>query len=370
MGAKTQAINSPPQVPRKKSIKKSGGARESLYKKIVSPLLCWYGDNARALPWRCDREPYHVWLSEIMLQQTRVETVKDYYMRFLAALPTIKALASVDEQKLFKLWEGLGYYSRARNLQKAARVIVEKHGGVFPAEYETILSLPGIGEYTAGAVSSICFNQPVPAVDGNVLRVISRITENFDSVDNPAVKKSVAAELKKVYPAGRCGDFTQSLMELGATVCLPGKTPKCGVCPVFKLCTAYKNGTAGQLPVKAKRKPHAEEELTVFLLRCNNRIAVQKRADSGLLAGLFELPNVPGRKTAAQAVEIASNWGLRPLSVQNTVRRTHIFTHIKWHMTCYDLPCDSIAGDFIWVSESNLSQQIPLPTAFKMFINH
>ena len=246
-----------------------------VYEKLPGALLPWYEANRRDLPWRRDREPYHVWLSEIMLQQTRVEAVKGYYLRFLDALPSIPDLADADPDALHKLWEGLGYYSRVRNLQKAARVIVEQYGGVFPSDHAAIRALPGIGDYTAGAVASICFGQPTPAVDGNVLRVTSRVDACYDPITDPKVKKAVGARLAAVYPAGRCGDFTQSLMELGATVCVPNGAPHCEVCPCRDFCRARALGCQTELPVKAAKKERRVEEKTVFLLRCGERVALE-----------------------------------------------------------------------------------------------
>ena len=216
-------------------------------------LLPWYRENHRCLPWRETKEPYHIWLSEIMLQQTRVEAVKGYYARFLAALPTVEALANCDDDALHKLWEGLGYYSRVRNLKKAAQVIQERYNGQFPREYDAVLALPGIGEYTAGAVCSIAFDLPVPAVDGNVLRVFSRLTDDPSPIDLPAVKASVRERLAAIYPK-EAGDFTQALMELGATVCGPNRKPECGSCPCRKICLGYQHGTAETLPVKSPKR--------------------------------------------------------------------------------------------------------------------
>ena len=203
---------------------------ENILSALPGVLLPWYRENRRELPWRRDREPYHVWLSEIMLQQTRVEAVKGYYTRFLEALPTIEDLANCDDDTLHKLWEGLGYYSRVRNLKKAANQIMKRHGGRFPDTYEEVRALSGIGDYTAGAICSICFDYPTPAVDGNVLRVISRLTEDATPIDLPARKKEVSQLLAAVYPA-EAGDFTQALMELGATLCGPNWKPRCQECP-------------------------------------------------------------------------------------------------------------------------------------------
>ena len=226
-----------------------------IFSQLPDRLLPWYKQHKRELPWRQDREPYHVWLSEIMLQQTRVEAVRGYYARFLQALPTVEALAQAPAEQLNKLWEGLGYYSRVRNLQKAAQQIMELHGGQFPRQYDQIRALAGIGDYTAGAIGSICFDWPTPAVDGNVLRVCSRLTADPAPIDDLKTKRDLTAALAEIYPQGRCGDFTQALMELGATVCAPNGAPKCDCCPLADLCTANREGTQLQYPVKAKKNP-------------------------------------------------------------------------------------------------------------------
>ena len=250
---------------------------------------------------RQDREPYHIWLSEIMLQQTRVEAVRGYYARFLAELPDIAALAACEERRLTKLWEGLGYYSRVRNLQKAAQVLVSQHGGVFPADYAAIRALPGVGDYTAGAVASICFDRPTPAVDGNVLRVLARVTEDPSPVTKQSVKKSYELLLRPVYEEnpGSRGELPQALMELGACVCVPNGAPKCEICPARMMCEAYKNGLTEILPVRAKKKARKIEERTVLLLFQNGKAALRKRADTGLLASLWESPRAPGPPAAA-----------------------------------------------------------------------
>ena len=329
-------------------------------------LLPWFARNARALPWRADREPYHVWLSEIMLQQTRVEAVKGYYTRFLVALPTISALAAAEPELLSKLWEGLGYYSRVRSLQRAAREIVETHGGVFPSDYAAIRALPGVGDYTAGAIASICFEQPTPAVDGNVLRVAARLTGDKRCVDEEATKRAVRASLAAVYPAGRCGDFTQALMELGATVCVPNGAPACGVCPMRDLCRSTGGGWR-TLPVRREKKPRRREALTVFLLRCDGRTALRRRPDGGLLAGLWEFPNVPGHLSPEQAVRAAEGWGAQPRELVLSLRRTHVFPHVEWDMQCYLLRCAAAPEGFVWADRAALEGEYALPTAFRMF---
>ena len=302
-----------------------------------------------------------------MLQQTRVEAVKGYYRRFLAELPDIPALAACPPDRLAKLWEGLGYYSRMRNLQKAAQVIVSAHGGVFPREYDAIRALPGVGDYTAGAIASICFGLPEPAVDGNVLRVLSRVTDDAAPVTDAAVKREYAARLREIYPAGRCGDFTQSLMELGATVCGPNSQPQCALCPLASLCLARANGTALLRPVKAPKKEKRTEEKTVFILRCGTRIAVRRRPEQGLLAGLWELPNVDGKCSAQQALAQAERWGVHPRELCRSSEKTHIFTHIRWELRGFYIECAEAAPLFTWIDPARFRQDIALPTAFRIF---
>ncbi len=342
-------------------------AKQSALARLPSVLLPWYRQNARELPWRADQEPYHVWLSEIMLQQTRVEAVRGYYQRFLAAFPSIQALAEADEAQVLKLWEGLGYYSRARNLQKAARMIMTEYGGQFPREHTAILGLPGVGSYTAGAVASICFGQPEPAVDGNVIRVISRLLELYTPAEQ--LKTDLIPLLQAIYPAGQCGDFTQSLMELGATVCVPKDKPKCDFCPAGEFCLARASRTASLLPQKAPKKARRIEKKTVFCLTCQDSLAVRRRPGTGLLAGLWELPNTSAPLTPDQALAAAADWGCQPRDLLKSVSRVHIFTHIEWHMTCYFIACGAQAPAFIWAKKEQLDTEIALPTAFKLFLN-
>ena len=335
-------------------------------KKLSQVLPLWYRANKRDLPWRRDKEPYHVWLSEIMLQQTRVEAVKGYYARFLEALPTIAHLAAYDDDALHKLWEGLGYYSRVRNLKKAAVKIMEEYGGVFPGEYEAIRALPGIGDYTAGAVCSICFDRKEPAVDGNVLRVVSRILEDATPIDLPAQKKKVKELLKTVYPE-EAGEFTQALMELGATLCGPNWKPRCGECPCREFCGGALHGTAERFPVKSPKKEKRVEEKTVLILSCDGRYALRKRPDEGLLAGLWEFPNVPGKLEVAAALAQAESFGLRPREVYRQVERKHIFTHIRWEMRGVYMEVAEPGGDFTWLTAREIEEEAALPTAFRQF---
>ena len=338
----------------------------TILQQLPGALLPWYRENKRDLPWRQDHDPYHIWISEIMLQQTRVEAVKGYYARFLAALPSVAALANCDDDALHKLWEGLGYYSRVRNLKKAAQAIMTDHAGQFPTQYADILALPGIGEYTAGAICSIAFNLPRAAVDGNVLRVISRITNDPTPIDQPAFKTAVRVALEEIYPV-QAGDFTQALMELGATVCGPNRQPDCTQCPCRKFCLGHLLGTAEYLPVKPPKKQRKTEDMTVFILSCDGRYALQKRPGTGLLADLWQFPNLPGHLATQEALSAPEQWGLRPRAIHRQVLRKHIFTHIQWQMLGYYLEVAEPAGDFIWMTAEEINATAALPTAFRQF---
>lgn len=340
---------------------------ENVLAALPARLVPWFAAAKRDLPWRRDREPYHVWVSEIMLQQTRVEAVVGYYDRFLKALPDIRALADAPEDQLMKLWEGLGYYSRARNLQKAARQIMERHGGAFPRDAADIRALAGIGDYTAGAIGSICFEYPTAAVDGNVLRVVSRVTGSDAPIDKPETKKKIGVDLSAVYPAGHCGDFTQSLMELGATVCTP-RGARCGVCPLADICAAKREDRVDALPVKGEKRARKIEERTVFFLEYEDKVAICRRPPRGLLASMWQLPNLVGKLEVQSALAAAADFGVQPISIERAVDRVHIFTHIEWQMTCYYLRCALPASDFVWATRAELSDRYALPTAFRQFV--
>ena len=337
-----------------------------IYKKLPSALLPWYEENKRDLPWRKDRDPYHIWVSEIMLQQTRVEAVKGYYSRFLENLPTIQDLAKADDDALHKLWEGLGYYSRVRNLKKAAIEIVDQYDGKFPEDYKTVLSLPGIGEYTAGAICSIAFSQKTPAVDGNVLRVIARLTNDDTSIDFPAMKRSVNAQLAECYP-DEAGEFTQALMELGATICGPNKAPDCDRCPCAAFCKGYQQGTAASLPTRTPKKPRKIEQLTVLILSCDGYYAVQKREDKGLLAGLWQFPNLSGKFDVPHVISCLEQNGVSVKEIMRQVERKHIFTHVQWDMNGIYLEVSSKSDGYQWFTAEEINNQIGLPTAFRQF---
>ena len=335
---------------------------------LPGPLLAWYRANARDLPWRHTQDPYRIWVSEIMLQQTRVAAVLGYYARFLTAFPSVEALAAAPEDHLMKLWEGLGYYSRARNLQKAAKVVAE-NGGRFPDTYEGLLALPGIGDYTASAIAAAAFGRREAAVDGNVLRVVTRITDCHDDILDPKTKKAVRDQLQAVMPTEteNIRIFSQATMELGATVCVPNGPPKCEACPARDFCLGRLRGTSEVLPVKKPKKARKIEEKTVFLLLREGKIALRRRPDAGLLAGLWEFPNVEGALAEETAPAQVAAWGLVPKRWKSKLAAKHIFTHVEWHMTGYTL---EVAGDgpedFEWMDLAGLEAHA-VPSAFARY---
>ena len=328
------------------------------------PLLTWYREHARVLPWRSDPTPYHVWLSEIMLQQTRVAAVMEYYRRFLAALPTVADLAAVEEDQLMKLWQGLGYYNRARNLQKAARQVMEDWGGQFPRTYKDLRTLAGVGDYTAGAIASIAFGEDVPAVDGNVLRVVTRITGDTGDITRADTKERIRAALADILPRGMAGEFNQAMMDLGATVCLPNGAPLCGQCPAEGFCTAHREERTGELPVKAAKRPRRVEERTVFLLFHGGRVALRRRGEKGLLAGLWEYPN-----EFSPASDALAAWGIEPAAEEFGGTGKHIFTHIEWHMTArlIETKGEALPEGWVWAGREELRREYAVPNAFQSF---
>ena len=337
---------------------------------IAPPLLRWYEQNKRILPFRTLSTPYRVWVSEIMLQQTRVSAALPYFERFMEALPTVKDLAECDEEKLTKLWEGLGYYSRVRNLQKAARILVEQYGGELPADYDALLALPGIGAYTAGAIASISFSLPVPAVDGNVLRVFSRLLLDDRDVTQPAVKKDLTRTVMACQPPERPGDYNQALMELGALVCVPNGPPLCDRCPLAGLCLAKKAGCQETLPVKAPPPQKRLEEKTVALVISEaGQVLLQQRPKKGLLAGLWQPVLLDGRLSSEQLQTELSALGLAPIIEKPLPGARHVFSHIIWQMNgvlCRCPACPAPAG-FVWASRRQLEQDYTLPGAFKVY---
>jgi A/G-specific adenine glycosylase len=336
---------------------------------IPQPLLAWYYQNARTLPWRDNPMPYYVWISEIMLQQTRVEAVKPYFQRFIESLPDIQSLATVDDEKLMKLWEGLGYYNRARNLKKAAQIVMEQYNGELPADYEELCSLPGIGPYTAGAVASIAFHISVPAVDGNVLRVISRVLGSKQNISDLKVKREMEQQLLAVLPDD-VSSFNQALMELGAVICIPNGAPKCAECPLNHICIAHKKGIELEIPVKLKKKASKVESLTVFIVKYQDKIAIQKRTQKGVLNDMWQLPNCSEILSTKQVEQQIKEWGIVPLSIRSKTKAKHIFTHIEWHMTAYFIETYQVDNNtqFEWVSVEELENEYALPTAFKKLL--
>lgn len=346
---------------------------ESLHQ-MAEPLVSWYRENKRDLPWRDIGDPYRIWISEIMLQQTRVEAVKPFYARFLKELPEVSDLAKAEEDKLLKLWEGLGYYNRVRNMQKAAQQIMETHGGEFPRDYEAIRGLTGIGNYTAGAIGSFAFGIPKPAVDGNVLRVISRVTGSYEDIMKASTKTKVEEQLEAVIPKDAACDFNQGLIELGAIVCVPNGAPKCDICPLAHLCEANQKGIQDELPVKKKAKERRIEKKTVFIFKDGENVAIRKREAKGLLAGLYELPNVEGHLTQKAALEYSRQIGLAPLRIKALGEAKHIFSHVEWHMKGYGIRVDELENscteDMIFIHPEEVEKEYPIPAAFDTYTKY
>ena len=336
----------------------------------ILPLIAqWYAGSRRPLPWRLEPTPYHVWLSEIMLQQTRIEAVIPYYERFLKEFPTVQALAQAEDERLMKLWEGLGYYSRARNLKKAAVQVIEHYEGTLPREASELKKLPGIGEYTAGAIASIAYGQPEPAVDGNVLRVVTRLLACEKDIQEAKTKALIKELLRQSYPSGRdAALLTEGIMELGETVCVPNGEARCTLCPVKEYCLAHQTGTVDRYPVKAPKKARRIEERTVFLLRCGGKYAICKRAENGLLAGLWEFPNTEGKLGAEGAVAYAQTYGMAVTACVPCGRKKHVFTHVEWHMEAYLVDCSSESEAFIWKRPQEIQEEFSVPTAFRSFL--
>ena len=345
---------------------------------ISKPLLLWYDRNRRILPWREEPTPYRVWVSEIMLQQTRVEAVKPYFERFMKALPDIAALADASEEELLKLWEGLGYYNRVRNLKQAARQIQETYNGRMPDTYEELLKLIGVGSYTAGAIASIAFGRVVPAVDGNVLRVVARLRMDSRLITEQKVKMSMERELAKVMPADRPGDFNQAMMELGACICLPNGEPLCAECPLSGLCLAHKYGVEREYPKKAGKKPRRIEERTILIIRDENKVVIRKRPEKGLLAGMYELPSLSGCRTVEEIAAYLARSGIKPLRIQPLEDAKHIFTHREWHMKAYMVRVDELEHgqpgeeirDWLYIEPEETKERYPIPSAFEAYTKY
>ena len=341
---------------------------------IAERMLAWYDAHARMLPWREEPTPYRVWVSEIMLQQTRVEAVKPYFERFLTALPSIPALAEAPEDEILKLWEGLGYYNRVRNMQKAAKKLVTEYEGEMPADYEAIRALPGIGSYTAGAIASIAFGLPYPAVDGNVLRVLSRLEMSEEDIGKQSVKRSFEEKIRQQIPEKRAGDFNQSLIELGAIVCLPNSAPRCEACPLSSLCRAHLSGTEMDYPKKTPKKSRRIEEKTVLVLLSDKQAALRRRPFKGLLAGLYELPNLAGHQSPDTVLAYVKAQGLSPIRIRPLPAAKHIFSHVEWHMEGYVVQVEepeerkegktAEPGKLFFVEKQELRDTYSVPSAF------
>lgn len=349
---------------------------ENTATRIPELLLPWFDESKRILPWRSEPTPYRVWVSEIMLQQTRVEAVKAYFERFMKALPTVEALAECEEEKLLKLWEGLGYYNRVRNLQKAAKQMVESGELVFPEDFQTLQKLPGIGSYTAGAISSIAFGRCAPAVDGNVLRVLSRVLLFEEDVLSQKAKRKMEELVLSIIPKERPGDFNQALMELGAMVCIPNGEPHCTECPLQGICGAYKNNRIQDLPVKVKKIKRKTQEKTVLLLLSEKKVALRKRESKGLLAGMYEFPNLEGHLSKEEVLDWVKEQGMEVVHIEPLEDAKHIFSHVEWHMKAYALLLSGwqeIAkdkNDLLFVEPEETRNQYPIPAAFLAYTRY
>lgn len=343
-------------------------------KKLAEIIVEWYRGHKRDLPWRRNPDAYRVWVSEIMLQQTRVEAVKPYYERFLKELPTVKELAEAQEDKLLKLWEGLGYYNRVRNMQKAARQIMIDHDGEFPDTYEEIRSLKGIGNYTAGAIGAFVYGIPRAAVDGNVLRVVSRITGSRADIMRQSVRRRMEEELEKIIPQDAAGDFNQGLIELGAIVCLPNGEPKCEECPAASFCEARRQGIVSEIPVKSKGKARIIEERTVFVFKDGKKLAIRKRPGKGLLAGLYEFPNEKGYIELDEVSSYSKKIGLMPVRIKELGQAKHIFSHVEWHMMGYEVMVDELEQTneqgFLFILPEEIEREYPIPSAFEYYTRY
>lgn len=332
---------------------------------IKAPLIDWFNENGRHLPWREDTNPYRVWVSEIMLQQTRISAAISYYERFMEKLPTVADLANIDDDVLMKLWQGLGYYSRARNLKAAAQKVMKDYEGVFPTTFSELILLPGIGRYTAGAIASICGGEAVSAVDGNVMRVLCRYF-NLD-IDVLDVKNKKAAELvlNEIIPKENPGVFNEAIMELGETVCLPNGEPNCKKCPLFEKCLANQMGTAENIPTRKKMAKRKKEKRIILLLKKEDKIALLKRQNKGLLANLWEFPNCLDDSKSID--EILENMEIGFDSIKPLGEAKHIFSHIEWYMTGYLINVKNRMSGFTWATKDELRNVYSIPSAFCYF---
>ncbi|BEU87631.1 A/G-specific adenine glycosylase [Selenomonas sp. TAMA-11512] len=357
---------------------------------IRDALLTWYRASMRTLPWRDAPTPYHVWISEIMLQQTRVEAVRSYYTRFIDAIPDIPSLAALEEETLLKYWQGLGYYSRARNLKRAAQEVMEKYNGELPRDFDALLSLPGIGRYTAGAILSIAYHLPYPAVDGNVLRVVMRLAGFSLDILQDTTKRRVEEALLPILPdqGKSCSDMTQAFMDLGSSICLP-KKPLCLCCPLSSFCRAYADDLTDALPYRSPKKKRRIEKLTVLRLSCQNQLAIRQRSSEGLLANLWELPHLNDYYKKQSLLDLFDDRGYDVTHIEKLPVKKHIFSHIEWHMQGWDIklastspkatgvkeaPAAYMSSDeafpdqLVWASEEDIANRYSIPTAFSYYL--
>lgn len=344
-----------------------------VFKELRTSLLSWYDRHARILPWREDPTPYRVWVSEMMLQQTRVDTAIPYFEAFIHELPDVEALANATEEKLLKLWQGLGYYSRVRNLGKAAGIVLEEYGGSLPRDPLILKKLPGLGDYASGAIASIAYGTRATAVDGNVLRVIARLTGDEGNIKDPVVKRRITTFVEELLPMERVGDFNQALMELGAMVCLPGGEPLCGECPWQGHCRALSEGKTRSIPKKEKEKEKKSEDLTVFVLHRGGKIALDKRPEGGLLAGLQEFPNHPGHLGLEEAIALVGSWGYGVLEIRALPASRHVFSHRVWNMVGWEIQLLGAGADpknRTWADPDEIREVHSIPTAYRVYLKH
>ena len=330
---------------------------------FTNDILFWFDTNKRILPWRDNPSPYRVWISEIMLQQTKVSTVVPYFDRFISTLPSLESLANVEEDTLLKLWEGLGYYNRARNLQLAAKKIIDNYNGLLPSHKEELESLPGIGPYTSGAILSIAFNKKYSAVDGNVLRVFSRILEIKEDIKNPKIKRRIKDFVEETLPLKNIGNYNQALMEIGALICLPKGEPKCSICPVNSYCNAYKHNTHMRIPVLPKKKAIPKEQVTITIIRSDGKYLIEKRPNKGLLASMYQFPMM---EKHLSLVEVSSMY--EEAKIHQLPNYIHKFTHKHWHIKAYLIDIDNASNEY-YVSMEELDKEYSLPKAFNYYKN-
>lgn len=337
---------------------------------FASALLAWFSQNRRLLPFRQEPSAYHIWVSEIMLQQTRVSAALPYYERFIKELPTPAALAACPEDKLRKLWQGLGYYNRVMNMQKAAQQICAQYAGELPADAAALRALPGIGEYTAGAIGSIAFGLPVPAVDGNVLRVIARLYNDNADVSLPETKRIFTERVLQQMPKDTPGPYNEALMELGALVCLPNGAPQCPVCPLNELCEGYAAGRAEALPVKPPKKEKIILPVTVALIESEKGVLLQRRPAKGLLAGLWQPAAFEGTFGKKQLAEKLAEIGVQAAFDAPLPAAKHVFTHRIWNLGGFHGTAGAVAlpKGWAWADERQLAQDYPVPSAFSAYL--